>query len=653
MQYVKINKIILFLIFLIFFFIISLYALYILKSTPYYLFVVYIYIFSIAYFFYKDIKLEATLFYKTVFFFIAVILISWGQHVFSFFDHQRIAEGTIFFVIGIIFLIFSYNKNADPYMALKEKNNKFVYEKFFVFLLLILSFIARAYNLEKFFPGVWYDEAQNGFETLRLMDSKEVEFFITRYTYMPSMFFYISSVFIKIFGFNIISLRLVSAFLGTLSVIAFYFLLKEIFKNWLIAIFGALIYSFSRWNLNFSRIAFLGILTVLLLTLFAYFYLKSINTNKKIFLISAGVCLGLTHYTYSVAYFIHFLILLHFLYLFIKNYKLFLKEKLKIYFLLYLIAIFISLPLIVYAIKNPALFFQRANDISFFGEIKNSQSLTPLIKNIESYLLSFNFEGDYNGRHNIYKKPLFDYLTGIFFVIGFIYSLLTPRFRFFVLWLIIMYIPGIISISIETPQFYRIIGAMPAVFIIVILGITKSIGVLNLIIKNKKFVYSIYLITAIFIISMNIYQYYFLYPKEEGTYLSFSPEATRIGKFINEKKDYLVIVSPAKNMYGFYQWEQKVICDFMTYKKTDYKNLIDSMVVYRAELDYLKKKGIAVILRPTDTKEIEKIEKQYSNKFVKEEYKNPFNNEPIFYCYYIDKNDIIVSKDENLIIRME
>lgn len=653
MKYVKINKNILFLLFLIIFFIISLYSLYVLKSTPYYLFVVYSYIFSIAYFFYKDIKLEAVLFYKNIFFFIAVILISWGQHVFSFFDHQRITEGTIFFVIGIIFLIFSYIRNADSYMALEEKNIKFVYENFFVFLLLLLSFIVRVYNLEKFFPGVWYDEAQNGFETLRLMDSKKIEFFITRYTYMPSMFFYISSVFVKIIGFNIISLRLVSVFLGTLSVIAFYFLLKVIFKNWQIAILGALIYSLARWNLNFSRIAFLGILTVLLLTLFLYFYLKTLNTNKTIFIIFTGVSLGLVHYTYSVAYFIHFLILLHCLYLLFKDYKLFLKEKLKNYFLLYLITVFISLPLIIFALKNPVLFFQRANDISFFDEIKTSQSLTPLIKNIKAYLLSFNFEGDYNGRHNLYKKPLFDYLTGIFFVMGFIYSLLTPQFRFYVLWMIIMYIPGIISISIETPQFYRIIGAMPAVFVIVILGIEKSTSILNLIVKNRKFVYFIYLITATSIITMNIYQYYFLYPKEEGTYLSFSPEASRICNFINEKKDYLVIVSPAKNMYGFYQWEQKVICDFMTYKKTDYKNLIDSMVVYRAEMEYLKKKGIVVILRPTDTKEIEKIEKQYSNKFVKEEYKNPFNNEPIFYCYYINKNDIIISKDENLIIRME
>ncbi|MCX8093292.1 MAG: glycosyltransferase family 39 protein, partial [Candidatus Goldbacteria bacterium] len=487
-----------------------------------------------------------------------------------------------------------------------------------------------------------------------LMSLNYIEFFISRYTYMPSMFFYISSVFVKLFGYNIFSLRFVSVVLGTLSVIAFYFLLKEIFKNWQIAIFGAFIYTFSRWHLNFSRIAFLGMQTVLLLTVFAYFYIKALKTNRTLFSIFAGISLGIANYTYGVVYFIHFVVLFHCLFLLFKNFKLFFKEKIFIYLKIYLLVIILSMPLIIYAIKTPTLFFQRANDISFFNEIKSSKSLEPLIKNITSYLLCFNFEGDYNGRHNLYKKPLFDYLSGIFFVMGVIYSFFTPGFRFFILWLAIMFIPGVISITIETPQFYRIIGAMPAAFIVIILGIYKSIETINNIIKNKKFVFIMYLITFLSISVMNFYQYYFLYPKAEGTYLSFSPEASRIGQFINEHKDYLVIISPARNMYGFYQWEQRVICDFLTYKKSEYKILTDSMVVYRAELEYLKKKGIVIILRPSDKKWIEMIEHQYKDRLEKkEEYKNPFNNEPIFYCYYIRKDDIIISKDTDLIIRME
>lgn len=654
MKVVKINKNIFFILFLIVFGIVSMYSLSVLKSTPYYLFVFYFYIFTIAYFLRENIKLEFHLFYKVLFFLIAVISLSWGQHVFSFFDHQRIKEGIIFFIIGIILLIFIWARDTHFKDDSEGKNKLILYEIGSVAFLVVISFILRSYNIEYFFPGIWYDEAQNGAETLRLMSLKNIEFFVTRYTYMPSMFFYISSVFVKLFGYNIVSLRLVAALLGTLSIIAFYFLLKEIFKDWKIAILGAFIFSFSRWHLNFSRIAFLGMQTVLLLTIFAYFYLKSLKTNKTTYTIFTGISLGLAHYTYGVAYFIHFVIFLHVLYFLFKDFKLFFKEKILTYLKIYILVVLISMPLINFLLKNPGLFFQRANDISFISEIKSSNSITPVIKNITSYLLCFNFEGDYNGRHNLYKKPLFDYLTGIFFVIGFVNSLFAPGFRFFILWIIIMFIPGIISITIETPQFYRIIGAMPAVFIIIMSGIYKSIYMLNIIIKNKKFVYIMYLITAISITVMNFYQYYFLYPKDEATYLSFSPEASRIGKFINENKDFLVIISQARNMYGFYQWEQKVICDFITYNKTEYKYLTEAMVVYKAELEYFKKKGIAVILRPSDVKEIEKIEKQYGNRLEKkEEYKNPFNNEPIFYCYYINRNDIIVGKDENLIIRME
>jgi 4-amino-4-deoxy-L-arabinose transferase-like glycosyltransferase len=654
MKYIKIDKNIFFSLFLTIACVVSLYSLFVLKFLHYYLFVFYCYVFVMAYFFYKNFRIEYSIFNRFLFFILALIFISWGQHVFSFFDHQRIKEGTIFFVIGIVFLVVAYSGNIFFSYFLEEKKVKLSYEITIVLFIFVISFILRFYNLEKFFPGVWYDEAQNGAEALRLMNSNNIEFFITRYTYMPSMFFYVSSVFVKLFGYNIISLRLTSVFLGTLSVIAFYFLLKEIFKDWQIAVLGVFIYSFSRWQLNFSRIAFLGIQTVLLLTVFAYFYIKSLKTNKTIYVIAAGLSLGLSHYTYGVAYFIHFVILFHALYFLFKDFNLFFKEKFFIYLKIYVLVILISLPLINFLLKNPGLFFQRANDISFLSEIKNNNSLKPLIKNITSYLLCFNFEGDYNGRHNLYKKPLFDYLSGIFFVIGIVNSLLVPGFRLFFLWLVIMFIPGIISITIETPQFYRIIGAMPAVFIIMILGIYKLIEMLNIIIRDRKFVFIMYLVTAISISAMNFYQYYFLYPKQEGTYLSFSPEASRIGKFINEHKDYLVIVSQAKNMYGFYQWEQKVICDFLTYNTTEYKYLVDSMIVYNAELSYLKKKGVIVILRPSDVEEIKKIETQYKNRFEKKEvYKNPFNNESIFYCYYIDKNDIIKSKDENLILRQE
>ncbi len=654
MKPIRIDRNIFFILFLMVFAVVSTNALFILKSTPFYLFVFYSYIVTIAFYFYQDIKIQLYLFAKLVCFFVSLTFILLGQYVFSFYDHQRIKAGVIFFLIGILFFIFSWRKDAEVVIETKKNNKYLFFEIVAVFLLVIISLCLRLYNLENFFPGIWYDEAQNGAETLRLMELKNIEFFITRYTYMPSMFFYVSSVFIKLFGYNIISLRSVSAVMGTLSIFAFYFLLKQIFKDWKVALFGAFIISFSRWHLNFSRIAFLGMQTVLLLTIFLYFYLKTLSVKNTSYSIFAGITLGLAHYTYGVAYFIHLLILIHFIYLFYRDYKLFLKEQIKVFLKIYTIVFLITIPLINFSLKNPGLFFQRANDISFFAEIKDNKSITPLIKNIYAYLLSFNFEGDYNGRHNLYKKPLFDYLTGIFFVIGVVSSFLTTGFRFFILWVIIMFIPGIISIPIETPQFYRIIGAMPGVFIIVLLGIVKTIQMFNIIINNKKFVFVMYLITAISISSMNIYQYYILYPKNEGTYLSFSPEASRIGKFINENKDYLVIISPAKNMYGFYQWEQKVICDFMTYKKTEYKYLIDRMVVYKTELDYLRKKGIVIILRPSDIKEIEIIEKQYGNKIEKkEEYKNPFNNEPIFYCYYIDKNNMIVSKDENLIIRME
>jgi hypothetical protein len=150
MKPVKINKNVFFILLLLIAVAVSLYSLFILKSVSFYLFVFYAYIFTIAYFFYKDVKLESDAFYKVLFFFIALIFISWGQHVFSFFDHQRIKEGAIFIIIGIVFLIFCLSRDKNFIIDTNQNKRCLPYEIIFVVSLTIVSFLLRFYNLENF-----------------------------------------------------------------------------------------------------------------------------------------------------------------------------------------------------------------------------------------------------------------------------------------------------------------------------------------------------------------------------------------------------------------------------------------------------------------------------------------------------------------------
>jgi hypothetical protein len=134
--------------------------------------------------------------------------------------------------------------------------------------------------------------------------------------------------------------------------------------------------------------------------------------------------------------------------------------------------------------------------------------------------------------------------------------------------------------------------------------------------------------------AVNIYQYFVLYPAEKATYLSFSPEANAIAEFTKKNSgDYLIYSSTGKELYGFYPFEQKVICDFVNYGRDGYMYMTDDNMVDKKLL--AGKKGIVALIRANDAVEKYLINKMYPAA-VKKEFRNRVTDEVMFVCYYID-----------------
>lgn len=74
--------------------------------------------------------------------------------------------------------------------------------------------------------------------------------------YKPALYTYLAIPTTEILGLNVFAVRLPSALFGILSVVAVYFLIKELFKEDRIALFVSLLLAISPWHLQFSRIAF-------------------------------------------------------------------------------------------------------------------------------------------------------------------------------------------------------------------------------------------------------------------------------------------------------------------------------------------------------------------------------------------------------------
>ena len=598
--------------------------------------VIYAVILSLLGYAMRDVRMQKKHALGAMFLALSLIMASAAQYIFSFHIIPAVWISLLFLAAAFVFIIVSRYYLPDDTGVHDLKFT--VTEAVLLGLVLAFALFLRLYKSGEIPPGIWFDEAQNGNEVIRILNNNPLEIFIPRLTMMPAMYFYIAAFFTKLFGVNIEALRLVSVFTGVLSIAAFYYLCRHIFRDLNLAFAGAFLLATSRWHITFSRVAFLGMLTLLLVITCFYFYLKASKEGGKSHAVFSGVSMGLALYTFSGANFIPIIIVFHLLFSLFNPKDSCFKKRLFSGLIVLTVAAVIAAPLAVYALKNPDIFSKRFKDLTIANDIENEKSLMPLLKSAGEHLLMFNFEGDYNGRHNLYKKPMLDMVTGVLFAAGLFAGAAGRGSLFYFLWFFIMLSAGIATISIEAPQSYRIIGILPVVYIFVLLLIKKMKDALYLINRSAG-AFNIFFCVLVFSAAgMNIYQYFVLYPRDKATYLSFSPEANAIAGFIRDNSEaYLIYVTKADKLYGFYPWEQKIICDFVNYRGAAFEYLKDDNTANETVLG--NKRGVIMLLRPSDTGMIAVLDKEYP-KAIKKEFANRVTDEIMFVCYYIEKGMI-------------
>lgn len=570
-----------------------------------------------------------------------LVLMSAGQYVFSFFIQKLKPQAAVLMLSGMAFFGCAVYLTKEEIFTHKAKNSYAVsaLEIWAVSLLFVTALVIRLVFIDSLPAGVWFDEAQNGNEVKAILENRLPGVFITRFTQMPAMFFYLAAPFAGIMGNDIESIRMVSAFLGALSIPAFYFLLRQIFKDPATAFAGALLLCCSRWHITFSRVAFLGMQTLLLEIIFIYFYLKAFEKLSKAAAGAAGLALGLLAYTFSAAYFVVIFAAVHVIYLAVKDRKEFFGKKWKIAAVMAAAALTVSLPIINYAISNKEDFSRRSRDVSILNDIKRENSIAPLVKNMKAYLLMFNFEGDYNGRHNLYKKPMLDNASGVMLAAGAAASAAAAGLGFFTVLLLVMLTAGIATITIEAPQAYRVIGVIPAVYVLITAALFVSGRVLSVLNSKRIFYFILLGVFVVSVSSVNLYNYFGLYSKDRAAYMSFSPEANEIAALIKtEGKRNYVLVSKAQGIYGFHSWEQTVI---LMFKLKD--NFKYGFIVNEAPVDHhlmADVEGLLVITRPTEQALNEAIARDFP-RARKESHHHKTDGHESFYAWYIAREDII------------
>jgi len=414
----------------------------------------------------------------------------------------------------------------------------------FLTLIIIIASGLRLWQLGKVPSSPDWDEVALGYNAYSIMQTGRDEYgkflpIILRSfdDYKPALYTYLAMPLIAVLGLNVVAVRLPSAIFGILTVLATFFLVKELFKKNSLALLASFLLAISPWHIQFSRVAFEANVGVALNTFGILFFLKAFK--KPWFLSLSALMLGFSLHVYqSEKVFVQLLIAI-LIYAFRKEF--FLIKKKYIYASL-IIFVLICLPLILFTLTNKDA-LSRAKTVSIFSNSSiieanteklvkdraNNDILGLILDNrrvefakyiVGGYLshLDLNWlfiEGDI-ARHHAPGMGLM-YLIELPFLLVGIYMLIFGKFDkalkiFITLWFLIVPIPA--SVTNDVPHAVRAINFLPILQILTAIGIitifskVSSIKYQVLSIKIKYLFFLLILLVSIFNFSYYLNQYF-------------------------------------------------------------------------------------------------------------------------------------------------
>lgn len=185
----------------------------------------------------------------------------------------------------------------------------------FLGIVVLIAAILRLYQLGAVPPSPDWDEVALGYNGYSILQTGKDEYgksfpVVLRSfdDYKPALYTYLTIPAIKVFGLNLFATRLPSAIFGILTVIAVYFLLRELFgestfslkiRGWTVGIpeVATLLLAISPWHIQFSRVAFETNVGLAFNIFTALFFIKGIRRPWLLSL--AAICSAASIYTYQ------------------------------------------------------------------------------------------------------------------------------------------------------------------------------------------------------------------------------------------------------------------------------------------------------------------------------------------------------------------
>ena len=380
-------------------------------------------------------------------------------------------------------------------------------------ILILLGTFLRVFQLTEIPPGLHYDIASNALLTQRIAFDGWRPVFIGAFTGKEVLFFYWAALWFRLLGPSVFALRLAAANLGILTLPVTYFAVRSVFRHekqsGSLAFGTTLFLAFSFMHVVWSRFGLRVIIQPVVLALAIGFLFRGLRAGSRTTFTLAGIFTGLAAHTYLAARLFPIPLAIALATFILLKSKVaqprqldgegrksqitqrtppsaFRLPQYQISNLWSFIAaaFLIAAPLLAYFLVNPDSFLVRIAQVA-----PRSGETGLLWKGLTGALGMLFVAGDPYIRYNLPGRPIFDLLTGAFFLLGFgisIRRLLTAEQRprtptawaaeiLLLVWVPIFLLPTALAVHEIFPSNIRAIGLIPFVFVFPARGLLACI----------------------------------------------------------------------------------------------------------------------------------------------------------------------------------
>jgi len=502
---------------------------------------------------------------------------------------------------------------------------------------LLLAIIAsgaliRLWGLDALPYGTWYDEAENGLVAQRILDEPGYLPIYEPRVNSAGHYLLLLAGSLRFLGSSTWALRVVSALLGAAAVAASYLVGRELFgRRWGLAL--AFLLAVSRWSINFSRIGMYNIATPLFELVALGFLLRGLRRRRYTDFVLSGIGLGLGMVFY-VGFLAFPLVLVAFLVHTALTERSLLRSSWRGLLVLSFAVVLTVAPVAQYAQREGEEFWERTAKTSVFRGRTTEQALPVIRTNLVKYLGMFNYRGDRYGRHNLSKEPMLDPISGALMVLGVALCLRRwrrPRSLLLVIWLIVMLLPGVLSLEWEAPQALRTIGTLPVACLLAVVPLHALGEDWQRVFGRARAGLFGLIVACLLTVSgaSNLYAYFVLQARSFESWRDFSTAETITARLMAQAGDGV-------DLYVISYYHDHPVVRFLAPEVTDYQRVETHDDL---PLPQSVDKEAMIILDGGSTYLFAEAQRYYPRATF-EQYGAPFGGPPVVYAVRLSPEDV-------------